>query len=355
MKRERSSISNFKGIKLFAEVLVFVLVLLAVYKYIGTKYAQAESKNVINAYTKSRYDGFYEQPENSIDMVFIGSSHSYCTFDPQNFDSVMGTSSWQMGTPLQHYDTSLYVLKEVLKTQTPKLVVLDLYWDMLDDEFDMKQANSFFQVVKDKNVQEDYVKNVFPLNERVKYKLLPIRYQQDYFAYEADVFQKAAKEKFGVHDKQNVQTNGTEYYLAKGYTYCDTVIPDSELDETNQFKGFDGEKWEADKTQIEYINQIVKLCKENNIELVFETAPIANVSLDYIKNYDAIHEKMADIADSFGIKYLDFNIANRDEGLLELENFRDDAHLNDSGVKIINGYYANWLLNNTESYGNNNL
>lgn len=353
MRQEHSSISNFRRLRLFAEVLVFILVFAAVYRYTETKYAGAASKNVINAYTKSRFDGFYEQPENSIDMVFIGSSHSYCTFDPENFDSVMGTNSWQMGTPLEHYDTGLYVLKEVLKTQSPKLVVLDIYWDMMDDEFDMKQANSFFEVVKDKSVEKDYVKNVFPMNERVKYELLPIRYQQDYFAYKDDVFKKSAEEKFGIYGEQTVQTNGTEYYLAKGYTYCDAVIPDSELDETNQFKDLDGEKWSADKTQVKYIEEIVNLCKGNNIEIVFVTAPIANVSMDYIKNYDSIHIKMADIADDLGVKYIDFNVINIDENLLSLENFRDDAHLNDSGVKIVDKYFADWLLNNTVSYGNN--
>ena len=354
MKRARLSISNFKGLKLLVEVLLFLAVLTAVYQYIENKYAEAASKNVVNAYTKSRYDGFYEQPEDSIDMVFIGSSHSYCTFDPENFDSVMGTSSWQMGTPLQHYDTSLYTLKEVLKTQSPKLVVLELYWDMLDDAFDMKQANSFFEAVNDPSVKEDYVKDVFPLNEKVKYKLLPIRYQQDYFAYEADQLEKAAEDKFGVQGEQQPETNGTEYYLAKGYTYCDTVIPEIELDETNQFKGLDGKQWKADETQIKYLNEIVDLCKEENIELVFVTAPIANISLNYIQDYDSIHEKMAQIAHDLGIKYLDLNIANRDEALLKLENFRDDAHLNDSGVKIADAYYVDWLLNNTESYGNNN-
>jgi len=351
MSRAHSSISNSKRIKLFAELLVFFVVFAAAFKYIEAKYTEAASKNVVNAYTKSRYEGFYEQPENSIGMVFIGSSHSYCTFDPENFDSTMGTNSWQMGTPLQHYDTSFYVLKEVLKTQKPKLVVLDIYWDMLDDEFDMKQANSFFEVVNDTSVEKDYVKNVFPLNERVKYSLLPIRYQQDYFAYEDNAFQKAAEEKLGVHGKQIEETNGTEYYLAKGYTYCDTVITESELDKTNQFKGLDADSWEANQTQIKYISKIVQLCKENNIEIVFVTAPIANVSMDYIKDYDSIHDKMADIAESLGAKYIDFNIINRDESLLKLENFRDDAHLNDSGVKIVDEYYVKWLLNNTESYG----
>ena len=351
MKREHSFISNFK---LIAEVLVFVLLFLGAYSFIEGRYAEAASKNVVNAWTKSRFDGFYEQEENSIDMVFIGSSHAYCTFDPENFDSVMGTSSWQLGTPLQHYDTSLYVLKEVYKTQKPKVVVLELYWDMLDDEFDMKQANSFFEVVRNREeVEADYVKNVFPINEKVKYRLLPIRYQQDYFAYESDTLEKEAVSRLGVSQKEAPQTNGTEYYLAKGYTYCDTVIPQSELDETNQFKGLDGEGWKADETQVGYLRQFVELCRQNGSDVVFVTAPIANVSMDYINNYDEIHNAVAEISEGLGVKYLDFNVVNRDEKLLKLENFRDDAHLNDSGVKIVDSYYVNWLMNNTEYFGNN--
>lgn len=351
MKRERSFISNFK---LIVELLVFIILFSAAYRIIENRYAEAASQNVVNAWTKSRFDGFYEQEENSIDMVFIGSSHAYCTFDPENFDRELNTSSWQLGTPLQHYDTSLYVLKEVYKTQSPELVVLELYWDMLDDEFDMKQANSFFEVVNDKSVQEEYVKNVFPINEKVKYKLLPIRYQQDYFAYEAAELESGIEERFGVSKKTETQTNGTEYYLDKGYTYCDTVIPDSELYETNQYRGFDGAEWEADNTQIEYIKQFTELAREHGSEVVFVTAPIANVSMDLISNYSAVHDKMSDIAEELGVKYLDFNIVNEQENLFKLENFRDDAHLNDSGVKIADAYYVEWLKNNTETFGNNN-
>ncbi len=349
MRRERSFISSFKPV---AEILIFILLFSAAYKLIETKYSEAASKNVVNAWTKSRYDGFYALEENTVDMVFIGSSHSYCTFDPENFDSALGTLSWQLGTPLQHYDTSLYVLKEVYKTQSPKLVVLDLYWDMLDDDFEMKQANSFFEVVSDE-VKEDYIKNVFPLSEKVKYSLLPIRYQQDYFAYEAAELEKAAQDRFGVYEPV-AETNGEEYYLAKGYTYCDTVIPDSELDETNQFKGFDGSAWEADNTQVEYLRQFVELCEKNGSEVVFVTAPIANVSMDFINDYGHVHDEMANIAEKLGVKYLDFNIVNAEESLLELINFRDDAHLNDSGVKIADAYYVEWLRNNTETFGNNN-
>ena len=103
MKRERSYISSFK---LALEIIIFIAVMAAAYVFIGNRYAEAASKNNINAWTKSRYDEFYALEDNTVDMVFIGSSHSYCTFDPENFDSVFGTLSWQLGTPLQNYDTS---------------------------------------------------------------------------------------------------------------------------------------------------------------------------------------------------------------------------------------------------------
>lgn len=125
------------------------------------------------------------------------------------------------------------------------------------------------------------------------------------------------------------------------------------MNETNQYKDLDGEKWEANDVQLEYINEFVELCKENGSEVVFVTAPIANVSMEFIKNYDVIHSFMAEFAESLGIKYLDFNIVNKEEKLLELNQFRDDAHLNDSGVKTVNKYYINWLRNNTETFGNN--
>ena len=38
------------------------------------------------------------------------------------------------------------------------------------------------------------------------------------------------------------------------------------------------------------------------------------------------------------LKYLDFNLVNASEHILKNDNFRDDAHLNDSGVKIVDKY-----------------
>ena len=338
--RARSFTSNFKRT---VGLLAFCLIVGVTFVQAGKRYEEAASHNLVNLFTKTRFDDFYALEENTLDMVFIGSSHAYCTFDPENFDSVLGTLSFQMGTPLQHPDTSYFELLEVLKTQSPSVVVMEVYWDVLDDSFDMQQADSFFEVVKEEITVEEYIDQVFPVNEKVKYDLKAIRYQQDYFAYESSQMENEVKEKYGLTKKASPTQEGIEEYRSKGYVYCDMQMLPTEYDETNQFKNFDGKDWEMDDTQMAYMDKIVELCRQRGIQLVFVTAPVANVSMEYIQNYDLVHEKVAQYAAENNVPYLDFNIVNQEEGLFTNENFRDDAHLNDSGVKIADAYFIDWL------------
>ena len=120
-----------------------------------------------------------------------------------------------------------------------------------------------------------------------------------------------------------------------------------EYDQTNQFKGLDGKYWQMDDTQSGYVKKIAELCKQKGSELVLVTAPIALVSMDYIKNYNDIHNKLAALAKQVGANYIDYNIVNQQTPMLTNDNFRDDSHLNDSGVKILDEHFRNWLTENT--------
>lgn len=332
---------NFFYIKIF----FFVLLLIPVIYYIGNKYSAASTENLINTYNEKRWNEFYSLEKNSIDMVFLGSSHSYCTFDPDIFDNALNTSSYQMGMPLQHPDSTYYTLLEVLNYQSPKVAIVEVYWDMLDDEFELKQASMLFQVLRNKDLEKQYIKDVFPLGEKIKYTVDIFKYQQDYFAFKNSEWKKDLKEKFGVIDKVSPKQEGKEEYRSKGYTFCNyNMLPD-EFDKTNQFRKFDGKNWSFNATQKGYLQKIIDTCKERGIKLIFVTAPVANVSMDYIKNYDIVHSTIADFADENSIEYIDYNLINKDEKLLTNENFRDDAHLNHSGVEIIDNHFLRYLKN----------
>lgn len=332
--------SKKKDIYIYVKAVLFVILIIPLFYYFGNKYSAASTENLINTYNEKRWNEFYSLTPNSVDVIFLGSSHSYCTFDPDIFDNALGTSSYQMGMPSQVMDSTYFTLLEVLNYQKPKVAVVEVYWDMIDDDFEIKQAGMLFQVLKNKELEQQYIKEVFPLSEKVKYNVKLFKYQQDYFAFKNKELKDKVKAKFDVYDVVAQKQSGIQEYRSKGYTYCNyNMLPD-EFDKTNQFKNFDGKNWSISKNQKKYLQNIVDKCRENNIELIFVTAPVANVSMDYIKNYNYVHNIVAEFADKNGIEYIDYNIINEEEKLLTNENFRDDAHLNHSGVEIVDKHFT---------------
>jgi len=69
---------------------------------------------------------FYQElPENSVDIVFIGNSHSYCTFIPEIMDTLLGTKSVNVGTPSESIYQTKYEYMEILRYQNPEVVVIE--------------------------------------------------------------------------------------------------------------------------------------------------------------------------------------------------------------------------------------
>lgn len=339
-----SSIFNFKSTKfIWIKLILFSLIVFILLNKIGNHFEKISKKNQASSYAKQALNTFYNDTKD-VELIFLGSSHSYCTFDPEYFDTNLGLYSYQLGTPLQTPDTSYYILKEVLQgsnPKKPKAVVFEIYWGILSNRFELKQADMFLEAVKNESLKNEYIKNVFPFNEKIKYKFKPIRYNQDAMAY----YNKKLTEFVEKHrTKKTVENrNYKEYYKDRGFLYTERIMPKEEYFETNQFRNIDGKQWEIDKFQKSYILNLKKLCDKNGIDLYFVTAPVANISMEYIKNYDIIHNKVKQLAIDLNVPYIDYNIINKNENLLQNDDFYDDAHLNNKGALIIQHHFINWL------------
>jgi len=338
------STSNSKYLTLLKTITVLGLVVLGFFQItaFGKLYKSKEIVQNVNIYNAKRFEELYALPENSLDMVFIGSSHSYCTFEPDFFDMELGILSHQMGMPLQYADGSYFTLLEVFNYQSPKLVVMELYWDMLDNEYEPSQLNSLFSAMDNDELRSDFIQEVLPLSVSLKSRLPFINYQRDFFMESSKEIKTFIEEKYNVTEEKEV-IEVEEYYDKKGYVYTDKQMPLSEYGPTNQYNSFDGKSWNMHLTQQIYLEKIINLCEEKNAQLLFVTAPVAITSFDRIKNYDFVHQSIAGFAYKNQIDYYDYNLINRSLELLTNDNFQDDAHLNDSGVKIINKHFVEIL------------
>lgn len=341
---QRLYISNFKYyLVLLIKALIFCGLLIPAVNKLGETYKQASKENLINRHNASRFEDFYKE-DNVYDLIFVGSSHAYCTFDPEIFDSEAGTNSFNMGMPLQLPASTYYELKDIFKHQSPKTIVMEVYWGVMNTDFQINQVTQLFQVMDNTALKSEYIEKVFPISEKIKYSVDALKYQSDYFAYKSDEYDEKFRNLFGISKpEEEKHTSGTEEYGTKGFIYCTYNMLPGEYDKTNQFKGLDGKDFAFSDIQLKYLKKIAALCEEEGARLIFVTAPIAPVSLDYIQNYDIIHNTIAETAEALSVPYFDYNIINSRENLVTDENFRDDAHLNYSGAEIICSHFINLL------------
>ena len=87
-------------------------------------------KGVENRYysAASTYGGFYHMRKNTVDVLFLGTSNTYCAFSPDELYRRYGIRSYNLAGSQQSMLTSYYWLEEALRTQKPKAVVLDVFY-----------------------------------------------------------------------------------------------------------------------------------------------------------------------------------------------------------------------------------
>lgn len=72
-------------------------------------------------------DSFYETAPNSLDVLFVGTSHTYYSFSPQMLYDEYGITSHNLGTSAQPVLASRWWIEEALRYQRPKAVILETF------------------------------------------------------------------------------------------------------------------------------------------------------------------------------------------------------------------------------------
>ncbi|MEI8080699.1 MAG: hypothetical protein WCI74_02515 [Actinomycetes bacterium] len=72
------------------------------------------------------WTGYLAQAPGHLDVVFFGTSHVFDGVDPSQIWRTRGIASYVMAGPAQKLDITKYYVREGLRTQKPKVVVVDL-------------------------------------------------------------------------------------------------------------------------------------------------------------------------------------------------------------------------------------
>ena len=237
-----------------------------------------------------RGTSFHSLPENSMDVLVIGSSHAQYSFQPGFFYEDTGLYSYVLGSACQPLEVSVQMLKEALKTQSPKLVFLEGY-TALPQHIDMCLADSCYVTAEYQMRGEEKYKTISYLPEEKAET-----YYNDYMAYHNDWKTLEDWDIFSPK-KALAEENGVSSDL--GYVYSEPVYPIS---------NFWGPRiWDTEAGQLapldeQSLNEIYEICQQNGIQLYLSKTPIDGISEEDYASLLALWQW----AEDHNVPYYDF-------------------------------------------------
>ena len=284
----------------------------------------------------------YHQPENSIDVVFLGSSHVHCNIDTAYLWTEYGIAAYDYSAAEQPLWMTYYWLREFCKTQKPKLVVLDVYspaayeadyqyrW-MEENLFGMRFSANKWEMMQ-ASVEKKRLSDYFPAFTVYHQRYTEVnREDWDYLTGRMELQNfKGFHPLFGtVH----VDLDG----LMAASDATASGVPDAPgpgaSDASNP-----GEERRLSAKSEKYLRKIISYTRKRNI-------PLALISAPYQKHpaEDAVLRQIEQIAAEEKLPFADFCRESSQIGIDEDRDMNDVSHLNYRGSRKYTAYLAAYL------------
>ncbi len=265
-------------------------------------------------------ENFYDYKSGELDVLFVGSSHVGMNVDPYTLWNEYGMAGYTLWGGMQPVWNSYYFIKEALKTQQPRMIVLETYTTALDEPYSDYSATVKNTMGMRMSMDKIRAVAVSASTTDLAYDILlgVPTYHERVMALE-----RADFENFFWNKKTAIQRFNIENDITYPMENPDWSIVT--------------EKEPLAKKQGEYFQKILDLCRTKGVKLVLLTSPYHAAEQEQ-RRYNTI----AEIAQENGLEYINYNLSYRDAGIDFQTDFRDPGHLNMDGIvkytKHLGGY-----------------
>lgn len=261
-------------------------------------------------------EDLYLYPKNTIDILFVGGSRIHADLSASIMWEDHGIASyilWGIGQPM--WNTYFYV-KEALKTQIPKLVVLDVC--SLTQEIQYDAYISQISNVVGLRFSIDKIMAVIASVPGCSRANILFGFPNRYIRHE--VFEKSGR-KPNLIDKHSITCPVVKVTKLK-------QIDVSHIDKTMKLP----------RKQEKYFLETIKLLKEKNIPILLVAMPqLCN------KEDQMLYNSVTKIASENNIPFLNFNLLFDETSFDSLTDMYDYNHCNYKGMKKVTKYFEQYL------------
>ena len=311
-----------EAIKVFVFLIGLVLVLGMANQVLSLKeYPVGPNVNItISPYVLcEKVDGFYQKANNSLDVVFIGSSNVHCNVNPDEIWHEYGIASYDFTSDMQELGTSYYFLKQMFKTQSPKAVVIDVLEGGDVDEISALGAHFAFDHMK---WDECKIAGIWNRTKSHRFEMFfPMT------AYH-ERWKVLKKNDYLYKPKAKNILNGAFIYMPV-MAFEEPVIPASE----------DIPYMELPERTERWLDLISGECKRHGCDCIFMKTPFAAYDEKKFSYFEAVNRYCS----QRGIPFLYLNRMGTEIGLDYATDYADTDHMNWNGQRKLSSYIGKYL------------
>ena len=250
--------------------------------------------------------------QGNADILFIGSSHAYRSFDTRIFEA-NGINTFNLGSSAQSPIQTNILVNRYLALLKPKLVVFEVY----PLTFFGDGVESALDLIANDKIDMATIKMALKLNNMRVYITLLYGLFRNIFSLDR-------------HIEEDIHI-GTDTYIKGGFVEKDSKVY-SEDDHP-----WPSKTWEFNQSQMDVFENIVTRVKESNIDIVLVQAPFISQRYNSYSNNAEVDNYFKSLG-----SYYNFNkIIN----FPSHEYFFDSHHMNQKGVAIFNNELIKILKN----------
>lgn len=259
---------------------------------------------------------FLEEPKNSIDVMYFGSSLVYCDVVPAVIYEQTGLTSYVMAGPEQTIPMCYYYLRQALKTQSPQAIFVEITGLFYSRYTNYTKVNIGNMPLGTARLAATFEEAEPDLRGGLLFPL----------AFYHDRWSQLTKEDF------SLALGGYQPDPLAGYTFLSTYCPtegvyirDLSLDEGTY------------ERNLSYLEKIRLLCAEKGIQAVFYVAP----GLGRFAHMERAVETL-----SKTVTVLDCNGRYDEIGIDEARDYHDTLHFNAAGADKFSLWLSSWIADN---------
>lgn len=299
--------------------LIKTLLFVGIFLFLFWKYSYIIMNKTENTYAATLN---YEKKD-SIDVIFLGSSQIIYGIQPMQLWKDYGIASYNLATSGTGIPMSYWAAEIAIEEQHPKFIVLDVAFVFKDDKvFDGALARLH------------PLMDSFPANESRYHAIQDLVEEEDRMQFYVPTYIYHTRWNDGLEEKD---FKPMDDHGAKG-----ALLTDGAHDFTNIVAHADYmPKEDLAPTARQYLEELIELCKENDVTLIFMVIPTAHTT-----GMQGMYQTVNDIAEENGLQFIN---GYDDPEFWQLDyatDFMDTAHVNLRGSEKVTRYVGNYLMEN---------